>query len=448
MANASHSSVQPVISALFSSLDEKQIPYAVLRNYETLPENPGPGNDIDILVSAKAREAYLDALAKAVNSAGWAILHKIQRYRYSCYFIYEKETSWPIFQIDSFFSYIWKGFVWIDVELLIRHRIRDDRGFYILPPGGEAAILFLKELLANLRVKEKYRLRIQKLAEQDPVTFICALSSSFGDEVAHEMLNLCIQGEWDRAFSNRRLWKQILVLRALQRDLLRQSFQCAGFLWGHLWDRLRFRKGVFLALVGPDGVGKTTICQDLQNVMRGLFRNKIHYYHGRFGFLPELKSYYCWLPFLRLGVDKASQKETDKVGQLRILLHLLYYGLEYFIAWPWILWARKHGHMLLFDRYFYNFGSQPIYRQLPRPLISTLLKILPRPDVTVVLKGRPNQIQQRKAELSLDEIKAQLDSLQEEWFSKLTQVLIVDTEQPLNQVLNEVRRTLVKFLRR
>jgi thymidylate kinase len=180
--------------------------------------------------------------------------------------------------------------------------------------------------------------------------------------------------------------------------------------------------------------------------MQGLFRKKIHYYHGRFGFLPELKSYYRWLPIWRSNINKDSPKEASEAGRLRALLHLFYYGFEYFAAWPWVLLAKKRGHMLLFDRYFYNFGTQPSYREFPRSLITILLKIIPHPDLVILLKAHPGQIIRRKAELEPIEIQEQFDSLQEKWLSRISQVATVDNEQPLTMVLNEVRREVVRVL--
>jgi hypothetical protein len=64
---------------LFDSLNKEGISYAVLRNYESLPEKPSEGGDIDILIDKEDEDRCFSILKKAVKKNGNFILLEIKQ---------------------------------------------------------------------------------------------------------------------------------------------------------------------------------------------------------------------------------------------------------------------------------------------------------------------------------------------------------------------------------
>ena len=186
-----------------------------------------------------------------------------------------------------------------------------------------------------------------------------------------------------------------------------------------------------VVLAGPDGVGKTTAVSGLAEKLEALFYGKIRNYHGHFGFFPEWSKVYNWI-FRKENnnLPKEFPRKIKKLSALRGILSVLYYGLEHFLAWPWILYLKIKGNAVIFDRYFYDFVTLSTNSKIPQKLFWFLSKIINRPDLTFILMAKPETIYSRKKELSSEEIKRQSDLFQDKRISNLASNLyfvIVET---------------------
>lgn len=431
-----------VISLLFELLEKGKIPYVVLRNYENLPEKSLLESDIDILIDEKRKKDYVSLLTKAIKDNKAFILSKTHHFNCLSYLIYQK-TPYLFTWIDAFTKIATKSFVWLDSALLLKNRIWHKKGFYILSPGAEAAILFLKEILTGLPVKKRYRLKIQDLSKKESTVFAQILSGHFGQKTAKEMLQIALNGKWNEALNKKRKWWRILIFKNFCHPV-KQIFHSLSFFWYYFKGWFCFRKGVFIAVIGPDGGGKTTICQGIRKKMEHLFPKKVHYYHTHFSFFPELNELY---KFLGSSSIKKSTLSDENFSKLRAFSHLIYYGLEFFLSWPWVLWEKIRGKIFIFDRYFYDFAVTRTHRQLPLSLFFFIAKFIPHPDLTFVVKARPEEIHKRKKELPVAEIKSQLRVFQSPWLSKLTNCSLINTEESREMNLDKIENKILEFLK-
>lgn len=431
-----------IIALIFEAFERENIPYLVLRNYETLPEKPLPGSDIDIFIDPRAKRVYPSILKQVFRENKTFILQEIHHYNCSSYLIYQPPFS-LITWIDIISMITTKeGLIWINNDLLLKTRILHSKGFYIPSSGMEAAILLLKDILEGKAVKGRYRSKIRGLVKQGRKTFLQALSPYFGKGITNQMFQISLNERWEEAFKNKRRWWLTLLLNSFRRQPLRQLFLSLNFLWSHFKEQFYLRRGMSIAIIGPDGVGKTTICQNLQKRMNPLFK-KIYYYHGHFGFFPELSKIYNFL----IPAKSKSLVISDKnLNKFQAFFHLVYYGLEFFLSWPWIFWAKIRGYLFIFDRYFYDFAATAIHRKLPFRLFFVISKIIPRPDIVFVVKTQPDVIYKRKPELSIDEIKGQLAVFQDFRLSKLAlHNVIIDSSQPLEIIMDKIEEEFLKF---
>lgn len=435
-----------VIEKLFEQLKENRISYAVLRNYETLPEKPLPGSDVDILIDKKRKKDYELIFAKVAKENNVFVLSKKIHFNCLSYFVYQKRPISFSYWVDAFTKIATKSFVWIDTDFLLRNRIWDKRGFYVLSPGAEAATLFLKEVLAGLPVKERYYSTIQSFAKKDKNNFIQVLSNHFGPKITEEMFQIAIRRGWEDAFKKREKWWRILSVNNFREKPITQIFDSFRFFWSYFKEYLGFQKGISIAFIGPDGAGKTTISQGIKNRLEKFPFKKIYCYHGQVGFFPELSKIYNLLSFKKMTTSPYPLKE-NLPNKSRALLHLFYYGLESFLSWPWFLWGKIRGKIFLFDRYFYDFIATSIHRQIFPQIFFVIVKFIPHPNLTFVVSGRAEKIYQRKKEWPVEEIREQLKAFQSSKLLKLSKIFLIDTEKPLKENLDKIEKEILKFLK-
>lgn len=418
---------------LFDRMNDSGILYAVLRNYGTLPEVPDPNGDVDILIPENQAVFFHRILKKSLEETGGKIFFTRHRFHCTSYFIFIPGQPAFATWIDAFTMIATRGVPWLDTGSILLDRIRHQRGFFILSPGAEAATLFMKEILAKRPLKPKYQEQIIELLKKtgSPEIFRRLLSTYFGEKHATSMFDLAKQSKWDEAFQKRKEWWRILLAFTFRKELLRQIGRFFLFFTGHMVQTFfQSCRGGIIAVLGPDGVGKTTACHNLQERLKKWPFRKVLVYHGEFGVFPSLGKIYRWItkPWQKASAEEFSRHQT--AGSLRAFIHLIYYGLEFFLAWPFVLWGRWRGNCFIFDRYYYDFSLRPTHRWLYR----LITKLIPSPDLIIILKAPPAIIYERKQELSFSQIEDQLG----EFPKQHPNAMILSTDQPPSALVSKM----------
>ena len=411
---------------LFKKLPEAGVSYAVLRNYEGLPA--AVDHDVDLLVSDLG--LCEDAVRAAVGEAGWTLVRKVWRYSFqSFYCCYVHSPDLPIIQLDAWSPFTWKGMVLISPEVL-RRRHQHPNGFDILSPGAEAAVSLIKNIVYHGEVQEKYKPLIPDMVRGDRASFFQALEGPFGADLTERLFLLSCRADWDGIEALAGALRRTLSLRALGREPLAQLKRWLAFLRGHVAKFFR-PSGMFVVLIGPDGSGKSTVAQGLQQSLGQLFAG-VRYYHGHFEILPRLRDLTGRLGLAgavpsteAASVSPDSATPERRFGILRSAVYLFYYGLDYLLGHPVIFRARGKGELVIFDRYYYDYLIQP-GMSLPPGLMLAGLKLIPQPDLVIYLKNDPETILGRKGELSREELERQ-GRVCRELIHRLPQGRVVET---------------------
>jgi thymidylate kinase len=160
------------------------------------------------------------------------------------------------------------------------------------------------------------------------------------------------------------------------------------------------RSGRFVVLVGPDGVGKTTVARALIARHSG----PAAYFH----FLPPLRGPLSQSPGpATTPPPKAASGGWPVLGWIRLFKNAARCWVGYLAT---IRPALNQSWLIIGDRWMYGYIVQPVALRFHGPdvLARAVLRLLPRPHLIVNLAAPPHVIRERKQELTLSQIEQEL----------------------------------------
>jgi thymidylate kinase len=172
---------------------------------------------------------------------------------------------------------------------------------------------------------------------------------------------------------------------------------------------------MLVALLGPDGVGKTTVAQALVRRLEGRDFPRCHYLRRTFRLLPKRRDLRGKIrEAMGLPAEAASERPAlDPNAMLppqplaRVLYHPFYHAIDLFLARAIIRQMRGRGELVLFDRFFFDSYIQRRFMNVPWRLLDYFARLVPVPDLVVCLVGDPAELHRRKPELTEQEIARQ-----------------------------------------
>lgn len=158
-----------------------------------------------------------------------------------------------------------------------------------------------------------------------------------------------------------------------------------------------------MVLVGPDGVGKTSVAARITAVGG----ESVRYFHFR----PSLRGWSDPEPG-QFGMhgNQIHQSTGTMSSVARLLVNFLRFWTVFVLK---ILPARYFGKLVIGDRWMYGYLIDPPsmrYTAGPR-LAEFVVRFVPQPDLVIGLTASPQAIIARKAELDHETIELQLERI-------------------------------------
>ena len=424
-----------LVTAIFQTWRRAGVRFAVLRNYQGLPDEIG--NDLDLLVDESELKRAETLLIEATGVLGY-INHNRAEFSPVSLYLYH-ETSRDQRHIDLFSTLKWRGFTILSPRAVLDHRV--DRGLFAIPhPVHEATLNLLTRLLYNGYVKEAYKTGIVEAFAKEPELARATLAETLGPELARELVANVLAESWPVIETKGAQLRRVLMLRQLTKAPT-QTAAALGRDLKRLTKRAARAPGLVVAFIGPDGSGKSSVAEGSMERLQPTFgREKSRYIH--------------WKPsVLRPKQDQGGPPVVDPHGKppRHPLVSLVYFS---FHLLDFVLGSRLHlrpvtfrNGLVMIDRYYYDFfvDRQRYRLDIPEALVELGYYLVERPDLVIYLDAPPEVLQARKQEVPFEETARQRDA----YFAlveRLPNGHVVDASAPLEKVIDEVEGVVLGYL--
>jgi thymidylate kinase len=390
-------------------------PYVVLRNHDVLA-HLGSGGDIDLLVP-NARHAERQ-LVGALGAPSY-----VARRSYVTGLFYE----WG--HLDLLPHLEWRGARYLDGSAVLQDRDLSAFGLPRPRPAHEALVSWFSSLLWGGFFKTRYRDVIVEAVRDDGDELANVLYAAVGKRWAHRLWLSAAQGRPEES----ELWAGQLRRAVVRRALARTPLQMiTGRLRFYLAEaRLHLNPPLpWVAVLGPDGSGKSTLLAGLSDSWPQSL-GTVHIHHLR--------------PHRLNRHTAATGPVVDPHGQPRrgtvmSVAALIFVTLDWWVGyWTRIVRQRaKHG-LVVFDRHLLDVLVDPVRYRYGGPswVARAACRLVPRPDVTVVLDAPPVVVRARKQEVTPAESERQSQAYRR-LAAEVTGAHLVDATVAPDEVLEAV----------
>ncbi len=413
-------------------LNTKKIEYCVVGPVDGLP---GTDGDIDVVLqrSAPYHDLILDFCCASGVVPVQCLRHEVEAY----YYVLWDSESGELAKLDLCSDYVRNGrFLLSRQEILTASKPVSIGGVSCFVPAPEAAFLyyFIKKI-DKLKLTIEQTAYLSALWWEAPETIREELSRFWSEPMVNRITDAAGSGNWSWVHEN-----LVLLQRCLHQRTGRMSISNRIAEIGRVWGRLIRPTGLHVVFLGPDGCGKTSVIPLVTERVSSVFRRDANFH---------------LFPYHKRNIDQSDAPVSDPQGQaprgiISSFLKLCLWFLRYTGGWVVNVYPAKiRSTMISFDRYYHDLLVDPKrYRYSgPKWLAHLVGKLIPKPDLWILLDAPADVLQARKQEVTLEESQRQRRAYLN-LMRAFPNAVVIDASQSLSNVVEECNRAVLKHLGR
>ncbi len=366
---------------------------------EELPEY----SDIDMLVDVRQMYRILE-----IVRAGGHInrIHIHQKSFVTFVSIFFEDQSY--LELDLINRFDRKGLIFLDSDEVLRRSSQNAEMIRLPSKEHHFEYIMLFYLLNNSDADQKYHEHFATYTFEERAKIFGYIREKYG-YVINTLDELFV-------YKNRR------HLQAL--ELIRLYPENTGI--SRLKNRFRYvndamkdyfnHRGITITFSGVDGAGKSTVLEEVKNILQKKYRLKIVVIRHRPSILPILSA----IRFGKKGAEERSKNNLPRQGKnknvISSLFRFAYYYFDYIVGQFYVYVRYKlRGYTVLYDRYYFDFiiDSRRSNISLSRSFIKKGYHFIFEPEVNFFLYAEPEIIRERKQEMEIQDIKKLNDDYRE-----------------------------------
>jgi thymidylate kinase len=427
-----------ILLGVFESLDRAGIPYCVLHGYESYPERIK--SDVDGVISANVSPAQLAALFHQNRIRLGAEVVHFRHYRGFFIVLAGKNVDGsPCFlQLDLRVNYEMGDLQFYTGSEVLQSRRRHNQ--FWVPATDVEFGCYLVRKIAKGTLDDEQGQRLSKLYEQDPAGCRQQIARYWSPRSTALLITAASSGDWEPV---RRILGR-LGTEVRKRALLRRPLQVFGTWLCRMAGRAkrccRPDSGLDVVFLGPDGAGKSSVIRSVSQEAVGAFNKAT-----RYSFPPALLRRLHRHPPRPDPLPHAVPPRSFLASVSRAVLYwFVYHTLGYFVT---VHLALASSTLVLHDRHLVDALVDPRRYRYGGPLwlLRLIWRLIPKPDLVILLDAPPEVLQARKQEVPFEET-----TRQREAYLSLVRTMrnghIVDVDRPLQEVVDEVNDLILRHL--
>ena len=406
----------------FRRLEARGISYVVLHGYDQFPARFG--SDVDYAVDDADRRKIAPLLAELARERGWVVAQTWPHELFADYSVLiDPENAANHLALDVCSHFARDGRLLLRDAVLLHDRRRHEGGFFVPAPAVEFIYLLAKTAAKN-EPAPKHLPRLRQLWALDPAGIQRRVAELFGQPAPPLEAWLRSPGEHGEQ------------LRASMRAGTRFGLALLVAETFRRFQRAMRPAGMHIALLGPDGCGKTTLLQNLERLLAPCFsRQRV------FKFRPDV------FQQIEPGLEPQPHRRPPR-GRLLSCAKVLYYFADWWLGWCLRLRPeRRRAALVVFDRDFNDLvvdQRRYLVQGIGR-LARLLRRWVPRADATFILDADSHAVYARKPELPVAELERQR-KLFRELAAGDRRMHVVAANDPVEEVARVVSRQIILLL--
>lgn len=369
--------------------------YALLKfvhpSINEIPEN----SDVDLLVSKIDLGKILGIVERGKN-IDRIQFHKKSFATFTC-LLFEDGSY---LEIDFLHRFDRKGMMYLDAKMVLDDINILDSGLKVASHAYSFEYILLFYLLNDAVVPQKYRDYFSSFSTEERLGIFIHMTSSYG-------VNINVLED---LYSLHSRHSKKIRLR-IENLSVNRGIRFAINKWRYLVEVLKdaiSHRGIVITFSGVDGAGKSTILDEVNEMLKSKFRQRTVVLRHRPSLLPILSS-------IRHGKAKAEEKTREHLPRqgknssaLSSFFRFMYYYTDYIFGQFYIYFKYTlRGYTVLYDRYYFDFiiDSKRSNIVLSRKFMKWGYYFIFKPELNVFLYADPEVIRNRKQELDTVTIK-------------------------------------------